>query len=79
MNPPDLIGMRRDYSKEIDSPSLQSNQMIVVKSIPMEFTQSLKTAIGLEGYQYKELTVSIIFAIDSTRMTVFTLHSLINT
>ena len=81
-NPPDLIGMTREYSKEIDSPSLRSNQALV-KSIPLEFKQSLKThlrPLGWKGYQYRELTVSIIFAIKSTRMTmIFTLHSLINT
>ena len=27
-NPPDLIGMRREYSKEIDTPSLRSNQAL---------------------------------------------------
>ena len=77
-NPPDLIGMRREYSKEIDSPSLRSNQALV-KSIPMEFKQSLKThlrPLGWTGYQYRELTVSMLFSIESTIMTIFNLHSL---
>jgi hypothetical protein len=77
-NPPDLIGMRREYSKEIDTPSLRSNQALV-KSIPMEFKQSLKThlrPLGWTGYQYRELTVSMLFSIKSTGMTTFSLHSL---
>lgn len=58
LDPPDLIGMRREYSKEIDSLSLRSNQALV-KSIPMEHKQSLKThlrPLGWKGYQYSELT-----------------------
>jgi len=77
-NPPDLIGMRREYSKEIDTPSLRSNQALV-KSIPMEFKQSLKThlrPLGWTGYQIRELTVSMLFSIEDTGMTIFTLHSL---
>ncbi|KAL3779652.1 hypothetical protein ACHAW5_003651 [Stephanodiscus triporus] len=57
-DPPDLIGMRRVYSREVDSPSLKSNQSLV-RSIPQENKQSLKThlkPLGWKGYQYKELT-----------------------
>lgn len=56
--PPDLIGMRRIYTKEIDQPSLKSNQSIV-RSIPAEFKQSLKThlkPLGFRGYKLADLT-----------------------
>jgi hypothetical protein len=56
--PPDLIGMKRVYSKEVDTPSLKANQQLV-RSIPMEFKQSLKThlrPLGFTGYKYEELT-----------------------
>lgn len=56
--PPDLIGMQRVYSREVDQPSLRSNQALV-RSIPQDNKQSLKThlkPLGWKGYQYKELT-----------------------
>ena len=51
--PPDLIGMKRVYSREIDSASLRSNQALV-RSIPVDNKQSLKThlkPLGWKGYQ----------------------------
>lgn len=56
--PPDFIGMRRIYEKEIDQVSLRANQGLV-RSVPVEFKQSLKThlkPLGFRGYQYAELT-----------------------
>jgi Domain of unknown function (DUF1823) len=56
--PPDFIGMRRIYEKEIDQVSLRANQALV-RSVPVESKQSLKThlkPLGFRGYQYKELT-----------------------
>eukprot|EP00591_Stephanopyxis_turris_P011272 CAMPEP_0195528832 /NCGR_PEP_ID=MMETSP0794_2-20130614/31155_1 /TAXON_ID=515487 /ORGANISM="Stephanopyxis turris, Strain CCMP 815" /LENGTH=243 /DNA_ID=CAMNT_0040660031 /DNA_START=243 /DNA_END=974 /DNA_ORIENTATION=- len=56
--PPDLIGMQRIYTKEVDQPSLKSNQQLV-KSVPADNKQSLKThlrPLGFTGYQYAELT-----------------------
>ena len=56
--PPDLIGMRRIYEKEVDQPSLRSNQSLV-RSIPVEHKLSLKKhlrPLGWRGYQYAELT-----------------------
>ncbi|KAL7575086.1 hypothetical protein ACA910_000454 [Epithemia clementina (nom. ined.)] len=56
--PPDFIGMRRIYSKEVDEPSLRCNQSLV-RSIPVENKQSLKPALkplGFRGYQFAELT-----------------------
>jgi len=57
-SPPDLIGMQRVYEKEVDQPSLRSNQQLV-KSVPVENKQSLKKflkPLGWPGYQFKELT-----------------------
>lgn len=51
--PPDLIGMQRIYTKEIDQPSLKSNQQLV-RSVPVESKQSLKThlrPLGFKGYK----------------------------
>jgi hypothetical protein len=56
--PPDLIGMQRIYSPEIDKPSLRANQALV-RSIPVDNKQSLKEhlkPLGFRGYQYAELT-----------------------
>eukprot|EP00977_Amphora_coffeiformis_P025235 scaffold18778_cov154-Amphora_coffeaeformis.AAC.8 len=56
--PPDLIGMRRIYEKEVDQPSLRANQ-VLVRSVPVEFKLSLKTQLkplGWKGYQYAGLT-----------------------
>jgi len=56
--PPDLIGMRRIYSKEVDQPSLKANQALV-RSVPVDNKQSLKTHLkpyGFRGYKYAELT-----------------------
>jgi len=52
-SPPDLIGMQRIYSKEVDQPSLRANQAIV-RSIPVDNKQSLKThlkPLGFTGYK----------------------------
>ena len=57
-DPPDLLGMRRVYSRDVDSPSLRSNQSLV-RSIPLEHKQSLKTylsPLGFVGFKLKELT-----------------------
>jgi len=56
--PPDLIGMQRIYSPDIDKPSLRSNQSLV-RSIPADNKQSLKEhmkPLGWKGFQYAELT-----------------------
>jgi hypothetical protein len=56
--PPDLIGMQRIYSKEVDQPCLKSNQSLV-RSIPVDNKQSLKTHLkpfGFTGYKLAELT-----------------------
>lgn len=59
--PPDFIGMRREYSREIDVISLRSNQALV-KSVPVDNKQSLKEQmkpLGWKGFQYKELTPNL--------------------
>jgi hypothetical protein len=51
--PPDLIGMQRVYSREVDQPSLRSNQALV-RSVPVDNKQSLKThlkPLGWKGFQ----------------------------
>lgn len=53
--PPDLIGMQRIYSKEIDNPSLKANQQLV-KSVPVDNKQSLKVhlkPLGFTGYKVR--------------------------
>jgi hypothetical protein len=52
-SPPDLIGMQRTYSKEIDQVVLKANQNLV-RSIPVDNKQSLKVhlkPLGFTGYQ----------------------------
>mmetsp|Transcript_23553 Transcript_23553/g.48893 ORF Transcript_23553/g.48893 Transcript_23553/m.48893 type:complete len:282 (-) Transcript_23553:1223-2068(-) len=56
--PPDFIGMQRIYSKDVDEPSLRSNQALV-RSIPLEYKQCLKPALkplGWNGYKMMGLT-----------------------
>ena len=57
-SPPDLIGMQRIYDKEIDNPSLKSNQALV-RSIPAASKQNLKQFLkpyGFTGYKLEGLT-----------------------
>ena len=52
-SPPDLIGMQRVYSKEVDGPSLKANQQLV-KSIAKDNKQSLKEhlkPLGFTGFK----------------------------
>lgn len=54
--PPDLIGMQRTYSKEIDGPCLKNNQQLV-RSIPADNKQSLKVhlkPLGFTGYKVSQ-------------------------
>lgn len=55
--PPDLIGMKRIYSKEVDQVSLKANQSLV-RSVPVDNKQSLKThlrPLGFTGYKVRIL------------------------
>lgn len=59
--PPDFINMKRVYSREVDEDSLKSNQALV-RSIPMEFKQSLKGALkplGWKGYKVRSYSYVI--------------------
>ncbi|KAG5177051.1 hypothetical protein JKP88DRAFT_189458 [Tribonema minus] len=56
--PPDLIGVTRVYSKEVDGPTMKANQALV-RAIPLEHKQSLKThmtPLGFTGFKLDELT-----------------------
>lgn len=55
--PPDVIGIQRIYTKEVDGEIIKNNQRLT-NSIPMEFKQSLKTILrpyGFNGYKLSEL------------------------
>ena len=57
-DPPDFIGMQRIYSKQVDEPSMRSNQQLV-RSIPVEHKQQLRTHLkpmGFMGFKIAELT-----------------------
>ena len=60
--PPDLIGMQRVYTKEIDGELIKNNQRLAV-SVPLENKQSLKTFLkepyGFSGYKLSELTPNL--------------------
>lgn len=67
-NPPDLIGMARIYSKEVDQPSLKANQSLV-RSVPVDNKQSLKThlkPLGFTGYK-----VCVLYLIKQHDCTLF--------
>jgi hypothetical protein len=56
--PPDLIGMKRIYSRDVDEVSLRSNQDLV-RSIPQGQKQWLKPTLkplGFSGYKFDGLT-----------------------
>uniref|UniRef100_A0A7S2MEP5 Uncharacterized protein n=1 Tax=Octactis speculum TaxID=3111310 RepID=A0A7S2MEP5_9STRA len=56
--PPDLVGVTRIYSKEVDGPVLKANQALV-RTIPMAHKQSIRThlrPIGFNGFKLDELT-----------------------
>ena len=59
-DPPDFIGMQRVYSKEVDQPSLRSNQALV-RSIPPDNKQSVKSQLKPLGW--KGYTVSLQFCV----------------
>lgn len=68
--PPDLIGMKRVYSREVDSPSLRSNQALV-RSIPVDNKQSLKAhlkPLGWKGYQVCSMILEQILCSADTPM-----------
>uniref|UniRef100_A0A7S0N5Q8 Uncharacterized protein n=1 Tax=Pyramimonas obovata TaxID=1411642 RepID=A0A7S0N5Q8_9CHLO len=59
--PPDVIGVTRTYTKEVDGPVLKANQALV-RSIPMECKQNLKAVLkpfGFRGFKMEQLTPNI--------------------
>ncbi|CAM9276555.1 unnamed protein product [Chrysoparadoxa australica] len=55
---PDLVGVTRNYSREVDGPVLKANQALV-RSIPLQFKQTLKDELrplGFTGFKVDELT-----------------------
>lgn len=59
--PPDVIGMQRIYTKEIDGELIKNNQRLAV-SVPLDRKQSLKTFLkpyGFTGYKVSELTPNL--------------------
>jgi Domain of unknown function (DUF1823) len=60
-SPPDLVGMQRIYSKDIDGSILKNNQYLV-RSVPADNKQSLKEQLkplGFSGYKVSELTPNL--------------------
>ncbi len=59
--PPDMIGMQRIYSKEIDGPSLRNNQALV-KSIPVDnkksYLKEYMEPFGFKGYKARICNVA---------------------
>ncbi|CAM9281961.1 unnamed protein product [Phaeothamnion confervicola] len=56
--PPDLIGVTRLYSKDVDQPVMRANQALM-KAIPLARKQSLKEQLGplgFAGFKLNELT-----------------------
>lgn len=57
-SPPDLIGVTRTYTKDVDEPVMRANQAIH-RSIPMAYKQQLKEQLrphGFTGYKLEGLT-----------------------
>lgn len=57
-NPPDLVGVLRNYTYELDRPVQKANQALVA-SIPMKYKQGIKThlrPLGFTGFMMAELT-----------------------
>lgn len=55
-DPPDVIGMKRVYSKDVDGPSLRNNQALV-KSIPVDnkksYLKEYMKPFGFTGYKVR--------------------------
>ena len=65
--PPDLIGMQRIYSPEVDKPSLKANQALV-RSVPVENKQGLKKNLkpmGWSGYKVRPFVFACSFPLDN--------------
>ena len=59
--PPDFLGMKRIYEKEVDEESLRSVQALI-RTIPVAHKQSLKQTLrpyGFKGFQLSELVPNL--------------------
>ena len=55
--PPDLVGVTREYGKDIDQPVMKANQALV-RTVPMEHKQSIKVhlrPLGFNGFKVREM------------------------
>ena len=72
--PPDMIGMQRIYSKEVDGPCLRNNQALV-RSIPVDkkksYLKEYMKAFGFTGYQVAELTPNLTRRAQCTNWLLF--------
>lgn len=71
--PPDVIGMQRIYTKEIDGELIKNNQRLT-NSIPVDFKQSLKTYLkpyGFNGYKLSELVPNMTRRAQCTNWLLF--------
>ena len=71
--PPDVIGMQRIYTKEVDGELIKNNQRLT-NSIPVDFKQSLKTflkPLGFHGYKISELVPNMTRRAQCTNWLLF--------
>lgn len=73
-DPPDMIGMQRIYSKDIDGPCLRNNQALV-RSIPVDnkksYLKEFMKPFGFTGYQVAELTPNLTRRAQCTNWLLF--------
>ena len=70
--PPDLVGITRTYTKEVDGPVLKANQALV-RTVPMAYKQSIREHVSALG------SSSIFVVIIYMFQTVITCYHLIAT
>mmetsp|Transcript_77899 Transcript_77899/g.158256 ORF Transcript_77899/g.158256 Transcript_77899/m.158256 type:complete len:290 (-) Transcript_77899:160-1029(-) len=71
--PPDVIGMRRQYAKDIDGEQFRNSQQLT-KSIPVEHKQMLRQFLrpmGFRGYKVSELTPNLTRRAQATNWLLF--------
>jgi hypothetical protein len=72
--PPDMVGMQRMFSKEVDGPCLRNNQALV-RSIPVDnkksYLKQYMKPFGFTGYQVAELTPNLTRKAQCTNWLLF--------
>jgi hypothetical protein len=72
--PPDMVGMQRIFSKEVDGPCLRNNQALV-RSIPVDnkksYLKQYMKPFGFTGYQVAELTPNLTRKAQCTNWLLF--------